>query len=101
MAPRAASSQQEEEVATECGVVASVVIELVTCRQPQVDYISRLQLQDEGVSHELKVGLMGHLCVDHDLMAVLRHFNSHDATEVPVGGELEVVDAFIWCSEVT
>lgn len=70
-------SPQEEEVATECGVVASVVIELVACRQPQVDYISHLQLQGEGVSHELKAGVMGHLRVDHDLVAVLRHFNSH------------------------
>lgn len=97
----AASSSQEEEVAAEGGVVASVVIELVTSRQAQVDDISHLQLQNEGVCHELIAGLMGHLRVDHDLMAVLRHFNSHEATEVPVASELEVVHAFIWRSEVT
>lgn len=101
MAPIATGSLYKEQGATEGGVVASVVIELVTCRQPQVDYISRLQLQNEGVSHELVAGLMGHLRINQDLAAVFHHFNSHEATKVPVAGELEVVDTLIWRSEVT
>lgn len=35
----------------------------------------------EQVSHELIVGLVGHLGVDYDFSAVLNHLKSHVATE--------------------
>lgn len=67
----------------------------------EVDSVSFLQLQNEGIGE-----VRGHvqaavLPVIHDLFVVLVHMQTNRTGCVPKGGELENVDPFHWCYEVT
>lgn len=69
----AMSSQQEEKGSAEAAVVVIIVEQLGVCRQKQVDFISRFQLQDDRVGEILRDGFRVPVPVMQNLFVILQH----------------------------
>lgn len=67
----------------------------------EVDSVSFLQLQNEGIGEVRSNVHAAVLPVIHDHVVVLVHMQTNGTGCVPKGGELETVDPIDWCCEDT